>query len=312
MTSGRPATDLGPDDLVAAYYTLARADREGRARVPFPDRIRAAAAAGFAGIGVQPHDYERSIAEGLRQGEMLELLAGADLSLVEVDGVPWWPLDGQDPADLVAAQARVVEWSAELGARHLVAPMPTLEGPPDRAALARRLADVGRRAGDAGMSVGFEFLPWTPIHTLADAREVIEAADEPHLGLTVDFWHLLAGGSGPDDLAGLPAEQVVAVHLTDGHRDPTLDPLAETMVGRRLPGDGEFDVVGLIRALDALGSTAPITVETVSLAHRRLDVDELAGLVYHRVRAALDEARAPTGPVEGRGLIQGEAGSVIP
>jgi sugar phosphate isomerase/epimerase len=139
--------------------------------------------------------------------------------------------------------------------------------------------------------VAFAFLPWTPIQTLAAALELVEAADNRHVGLTIDFWHLVAGGSGPDDLARLPGARVVAVHLTDGHRDPSLDPLAETMVGRRLPGDGEFDVVGLIEALDAIGSTAPITVETVSLAHRALDVGELAALVYQRVQGALAAAR---------------------
>lgn len=293
MTADR---SLGPDDLIASYYTLARADRFGQARIPFADRVRAAAAAGFAGIGVQPHDHDRSEAEGLAASDMAALLADAGIVMAEMDGVPWWPADGQSEAELEAAQRRVVEVAAFFGAHHLVAPMPDVSGPVSHDELAGRLAAVGRRAGQHGLRVGFEFLPWTAVTTLEEAAAIVAAADRPEVGLTVDFWHLTAGGGGPSTLARLPGHLVAAVHLTDGQRDPALDPLAETMVGRRLPGDGEFDVVGLVRALDATGSTAPISVETVSLAHRHLSVAELAVEVHDRVRAVLDEARLPAGP----------------
>jgi sugar phosphate isomerase/epimerase len=286
---GRP---LGPSDLIASYYTLARADRHGQARVPFPDRVRAAAAAGFAGIGVQPHDHQRSVAQGLSQQDMLALLDEAGIVMAEMDGVPWWPAPGQSEAGLEVAQRQVVEVAAAFGAHHLVAPMPDLAGPASGQELAARLATVGRRAAEHGLVVGFEFLPWTRVNTLGDAAALVEAVDRPEVGLTVDFWHLTAGGGGPADLARLPGHLVAAVHLTDGHRDPSLDPLSETMVGRRLPGDGEFAVVELVRALDATGSAVPISVETVSLDHRHLAVDQLAALVLSRARSVLVEARA--------------------
>jgi sugar phosphate isomerase/epimerase len=283
---------LGPDDLIACYYTLARADREGRARIPFPDRVRAAAAAGFAGIGIQPHDHARSVEEGLSERQMFDLLEAEGVALAEVDGVPWWPADGQDEADLEAAQREVLRVASDFGAHHVVAPMPSLAEMPPFEELVRRLAVLGQRAGSDGVKVGFEFLPWTPVSTLETASAVVGEVARPEVGLTVDFWHTTAGGAGPAEVAALPGERVVAVHLTDGHRDPTLDPLAETMVGRRLPGLGEFDVVGLIEALDAAGSTAPIGVEAVSLDHRHLSVDELAHEVVHRTRAAMAAARA--------------------
>ena len=294
MPAGHPngVRTLGPNDLIASYYTLARADRHGRARIAFPERVRAAAAAGFAGIGVQPHDHARSVAEGLSEAAMSDLLGEAELVLAEMDGVPWFPADGQSDADLETSQREVIEAAARLGARHLIAPMPTLTESPAPGELARRLATLGRRAGDHGLLVGFEFLPWTTITSLSEAHTLVQAADRPELGLTVDFWHLVAGNGGPAELAQLPGTDIVAVHLTDGHRDPTLDPLTETMVGRRLPGDGEFDMVGLVRALDATGSTAPFSVETVSLAHRELSVDDLAIEIQRRVHTVLTDARS--------------------
>ena len=287
----RPGPALGPDDLIASYYTLARADRTGQARVPFADRVAAAGRAGFAGIGVQPHDHRRSVAEGTSEAAMLAHLAAAGVVLAEVDGLPWWPEAGQSDAELAEARDAVLAVAVAFDAHHLVAPMPTLDQDPSDAEVAERLGVAGERAAAVGQRVAFEFLPWTAVRTLEHAVALVRAVGLGSVGLTVDFWHLTAGGGGPESLALLRPAEVVAVHLTDGRRDPSLDPLAETMVGRRLPGDGEFDVVGLVAALDQLGATAPLGVETVSLEHRHLDVDQLAVEVHDRVRQVLAEAR---------------------
>src|SRR5438309_7695392 len=75
---------LGPDDLIAAYYTLARVDRHGVARTPFPERVAAAADAGFAGIGIQPHDYLRSKEAGFDDRTMAAVLAERGVALAEL------------------------------------------------------------------------------------------------------------------------------------------------------------------------------------------------------------------------------------
>ena len=89
-----PTRALGPDDLIAAHYTLARADRHGVARVPFQERVVAAAGAGFAGLGIQPHDHRRTVEAGATEAELLALLDEHGVVVAEVDGVPWWPGEG--------------------------------------------------------------------------------------------------------------------------------------------------------------------------------------------------------------------------
>src|SRR5260370_7696626 len=49
--------ELGPDDLILSHFSL------GRFR-PFEERVRAAAEAGFAAMGLYIGDYERLRAEG--------------------------------------------------------------------------------------------------------------------------------------------------------------------------------------------------------------------------------------------------------
>jgi sugar phosphate isomerase/epimerase len=283
---------LGPDDLIAAHYTLARADRAGTARIPFPERVAAAAAAGFAGIGVQPPDYRRSRDGGLTDPAMHAVLDQYGVVVGEIDGAPWWPAPGTSEAEHRDALEEAVRLGAEFGAHHLVAPMPALADLPPVDELAGRLAELCDLAARHGLLVGLEFLPWTPVRTAGRAWAVVAAAGRANAGITFDFWHHSVGGEDLASLRAIPGERVVAVHFTDGVRDRDLDPLSETMVGRRLPGEGEFAVADLVRALDHMGVRVPITVELVSLPHRRLPVGELAALVHDSVRHAIDQARA--------------------
>lgn len=290
--AGRTAAELGPGDLIAAHYALARCDRHGVARLPFAERVAAAAAGGFGGIGIQPDDYERSRAAGLDDATMGEVLERHQILLAEIDGVTWWPEPGRP--EIVDAQDRALRLAATFAARHLIAPMPATEPPhPSPEALAERFAALCDRAADHGLLVGLEFLPWTSVTELRGATKIVELASRPNGGLTFDFWHHCAGGGDEATLRSIGTAPIVAVHLTDGHRDPALDPFTETMVGRRFPGEGELPVTSLLETLADLGVRVPLTVEIVSLDHRHLPPDELAQALSASVRRALQSARWP-------------------
>jgi sugar phosphate isomerase/epimerase len=281
--------DLGPDDLIAAYYTLAHVDRHGTARTPFPERVAAASAAGFRGIGIQPHDHARSRDAGFSDAEMHELLDHHGVVLGEVDGVPWWP-DASAAGSFEGAQREALVLGEEFGAHHGVAPCPLGPlGSTDE--VVERFAAACDLASAHGLRLGLEFLPWAPIRTLGQAWEIVRLADRPNGGLTFDFWHYTAGGFDDELLRSIPGDKIHAIHFTDGHRDPSLDAFAETMVGRRLPGEGEFPIGHLVRVLDEIGARTPMTVELVSIPHRHLPTADYARLVYDSVRAAVEDAR---------------------
>jgi sugar phosphate isomerase/epimerase len=281
---------LGFDDLVAAHYLLARCDRYGVARIPFPERVAAARSGGFAGVGVQPDDYERSKANGLTDAAMAEVLARNEVVLAEIDGAPWWP--GGD-SGTIRAQDDVLRVGERFGVRLLNAPMPTIEDDnPTDADLAAALGRLADRAATGGMLVGLEFLPWTPVRDVLHASAIVTLAARPNLGVTLDLWHHSVSGVGIEELAHVPADDIVSVHLTDGVRDSSLSPLAETMVGRRLPGEGELPVADILRTLHAMGVQTPYSVEIVSLPHRHLPVDEWAVLAGRSVRQAVADATA--------------------
>src|SRR4029077_8050861 len=83
-------------------------------------------------------------------------------------------------------------------------------------------------------------------------------------GIAIDSWHFTRSNGDLDELRALPGTLVKSVQLNDGPLAPEADMMEATLHERRLPGDGEFDLTGLIAALDAIGADAPFGVEVFS------------------------------------------------
>jgi sugar phosphate isomerase/epimerase len=66
-----------------------------------------------------------------------------------------------------------------------------------------------------------------------------------------------------DDREGTTV-RVTAVQVSDAPAAAADDLVEETMRHRRLPGDGDLDLAGFLRALDRTGTAAPLTVEVLS------------------------------------------------
>jgi sugar phosphate isomerase/epimerase len=78
----------------------------------------------------------------------------------------------------------------------------------------RELADV---AAPYGVQIAFEFLaPATcSVRTLAQAWEIVQAAGRANLGLVLDTYHLIVGGSRWESLETVPVERMLIVHIND-------------------------------------------------------------------------------------------------
>ena len=92
--------DRGSPDLVASFFTLTGAGFGEPPRYSFVQRCEAAAATGFAGIGLHIADLARTREAGTSSGEMRALLRGCGLRLVEIEFVGGWALSDPtaDPA----------------------------------------------------------------------------------------------------------------------------------------------------------------------------------------------------------------------
>jgi sugar phosphate isomerase/epimerase len=278
----------GGIDLVASFFTLAGAGFGQPPRNTFVQRCEAAAAAGFAGIGLHTDDLARTRASGLDAAGMRRVLDGANLRLVEIEFIDGWALD-VDAVLFAAAVAEVEAVADLLGGRHVSAGE-FRPGHLDLDAAATRLADVADRLDQRGLLVALEAFPWSAIDNVGTAVELLRRAGSVNAGLMVDVWHFFNGGAALDALDGLPAAGVAAVQLNDGPL-VKMDFLRHARAARRLPGEGDLDVVGLVRAVQETGFGGPWCVEVNTPEFRALPVEAAAKAAADAALAVLDAAR---------------------
>ena len=81
----------------------------------------------------------------------------------------------------------------------------------------------------------------------------------------MDSWHHERGPDTLETLAAVDGSSITSVQLDDGaalRTEP--DYITDTSTNRLPPGEGEFDLVGLLRTLDGLGVRAPLGLEVIS------------------------------------------------
>jgi sugar phosphate isomerase/epimerase len=278
-------------DLVASFFTLTGSGFGEPPRHDFAMRCRAAAEAGFTGIGLHVDDLARTVADGLDVAGMRAVLADTGLRLVELEFLAGWSFDVDAPA-LDATVTAIEQVADAFGGRHVstgefrAAPDDGL----DLDSAAARLAALAARLDRRGLRLALEAFRWSAISDVAAAVELLRRAAAPNAGLMVDVWHFYHGGGRPELLAELAEGAVAAVQLNDGPRVHG-DYLRHARAARMLPGDGELDVVGLVRALRATGFDGPWCVEVNTPEFRALPVDQAAKRAADAAASVLDAAR---------------------
>jgi sugar phosphate isomerase/epimerase len=277
--------DLGPDDLILSHFSL------GRAR-PFEERVRAAADAGFAAMGLYIGEYQRLRAEGASDADLRAVLAAHGMRVVEIEALRGWSATGPERDAYLATEQAVFGMSDALGPGHHVQVIGPYRGTLDDAAEA--FAGVCDRAAEHGLCAAIEFLPEMSNIPDADAAmEIVRRAGRDTGGICLDTWHHRRGANDEDMLRRIPPERIFAVQIDDGPRlrvDP--DYYTDCTSYRELPGEGDFDLVGFLRLLAGRGVRVPLSVEVISTALLEEPADELARRLYESTRTVMAGARA--------------------
>ncbi|HEX8550439.1 MAG TPA: sugar phosphate isomerase/epimerase family protein [Abditibacteriaceae bacterium] len=156
-----------------------------------------------------------------------------------------------------------------------------------RANSVRRLAAAAKIFNNHGISLGLEFIG--PRHFRTDPSNVwfydiagaLQACDEiaavakaDNLGLLVDCFHWFNIEGSTMDLAAIPVEQIVHVHINDAP-NVALDEQRDNV--RFLPGaTGAIDITGFLKTLAAIGYEGPVSTEVLGTALDGLSPDEKA------------------------------------
>ena len=275
---------LGPDDLVFCAGTLLH----GSLR----DLVAAASAGGFRGLSLWPQHVEGARASGLSDADVRTLLADHGVAPVEVEPLlSWLPsgalapehekLAGPPPGDFFAL-AEAVGADAVLAVDGF--------GPrAERGALVEAFAQLCSDAAARGLRVKLEFTPWSAIPDAQSAAAIVRESGARNAGIVIDSWHHFRGANDLGQIAALPGELVQGVQLNDAPARPSPEPLPqESMRARRLPGEGDIDLVSLLRTLHEIGCVCALGVEVFSEALAGVGPAELgrrAGSALRAVRA---------------------------
>jgi sugar phosphate isomerase/epimerase len=266
--------------LVVSSYTLGT-------QVPFRERIAAAAAAGFEGIGLRAENYWDAEATGLDGRAMAELAQEAGVPVLEVEYITGWGAGADRDADQQRKEQTVFSMARTFGVSQvncgLIEKLPV-------ETIVEAFAQLCDRAGD-DLTIALEFMPYSGVPELATAGRVLREANRPNGSLIVDVWHWARAGMTPADLDLVPAEQIVSVQLCDVRRTP-MEPMRAESLGFRLPpGDGYGDAVGLVRALQARNvHPRLVAVEVISDELVAQGVTYAARVVATAAREVLDTA----------------------
>lgn len=274
---------LNPEDLVLCAGTLET--------TPLLERLAPSRNAGFAGISVFTSDVITAHEAGIPVEELRKRIEGEGLAIGEFDPLAAWLPNAIEGGGLLAMGADDVLRGAEaLGARSITAIVFTT-APPGRDALVEHFAALCDRAADIGVQVHLEFIPFTPVRSLAMAADIVEAAGRPNAGIMLDVWHWYRSGGTLDEIRAA-APRILGVQLDDAPTQAPENLMLETTKARRLPGEGDADVPAVLRALREGGSPAPLGVEVFNEALQARPAEEIARRAFETTRACLEASRS--------------------
>lgn len=250
--SERSAGAWTSDHLVLSHFSLDRHHDIG-------DRVRAAAAAGYDGIGLYIGNWMQ-LRDSDRLGELDELLVEHDLPLCDIEVLRGWGTVGLTDDSYAAHESAAWTMADRYGCRYIQAIGPVSDDLAEAAAAFGSLCD---RAAEHGLVVGLEFLPFTNIFDADDGRRIVEAADRSNGGLCVDIWHHRRGSNDVQQLRRLRPEHITGIQMSDGPLLPTNadDYVQDCLRYRVPPGEGEMDAADFVGELLRIGADVPWQLE---------------------------------------------------
>ena len=241
----------------------------GFATPDVPAMIRAAAQHGYRSISLDMPTIEHYCEHG---GSLSGLRAQLDKAGVRLLALHSLAVNA-DMDEVDRLTRPLVAACAALGAAYLHA---GVTAPVDAAVIAAT-RQAGMMCADSGIGFALEFLPFLPVATIQQTRDLLAAAGLSKKGLVIDTWHFF---NGPDDwpeLESVSVEEIAYVQFND-HAPLAVgaDVVFETTQRRLLPGEGSFDLKRFASTLRAVGFDGAVGPEILSEESRRLSMDEAA------------------------------------
>ena len=261
------------------------------------EKLAAIAEAGFDGVEIFENDFLAFDGSPREVGRMVRD-HGLEISLFQ----PFRDFEGMPEPQRRKAfdrAERKFDLMGELGADLVLVcsnVSPAALGGIDRAA--QDFHELGERAARHGIRAGYEALAWgRHVNDHRDAWEIVRRADHANVGLILDSFHTLARKIDPETIRSIPGDRIFFVQLADAPKID-MDLLYWSRHFRNMPGEGDLDVFGFMRAVAATGYDGTLSLEIFNDQFRGgspkfISVDGHRSLVYlmDRVRRSEPDIR---------------------
>lgn len=233
-----------------------------------PAWIAAAAAAGFDAYSPDCPSLAAARERGLTAPALARAMADAGLGcdIVACCGM----LDGT-PAP-VAGLHTAADDALALGARYLQVNV----GAPTPQARLDAVGTAATAIEGSGLVLALEYMPFTPLATLAETLEIAAAIGTEKAGALVDIWHHAHDPSGWEVLDAAPLDAIAYVEFDDALPAPGADIVAETMDRRTFPGKGTLPCGRFATLLRQRGYRGLVSIEVLSREWRGRDPEPFA------------------------------------
>ncbi|MER6984674.1 sugar phosphate isomerase/epimerase, partial [Streptomyces carpinensis] len=146
----------------------------------------------------------------------------------------------------------------------------------DDALASEQLSELADLAQDFGIRVAYEALAWgRHVSTYDHAWHIVETAGHPALGTCLDSFHILSRGSDPKGIEDIPGEKIFFLQLADAPQ-LAMDVLQWSRHHRCFPGQGGFDIAGLLRHVLRTGYDGPLSLEVFNDVFRQAEAGPTA------------------------------------
>ena len=250
-----------------------------------PEMVEVAARAGYSHVGLRlepatPEEYHFPIvADQSLQKQTAERLRDTGIKVLDIE------ILRLKPDTRVADFAKLLEVGAGFGATELL----VAGNDPDESRMTDNFAELCDLCKPLGLFPHLEFMPWTNVKDLTQAKRVVDNAGRENGCILVDAFHFNRSGSSLEDLANVAPERLRYSQLCDvaGPRPDCMDEiLRQARNERRFPGDGDCDLVGLLNTLPK-GIPLSLEIPTKNLLDQGVSALERAQMAIDKTRALL-------------------------
>ena len=279
----KDAKELGPEDFVWDFFCRSPEDS-------MTARVKAASEAGFSAVGIYLGAWMQLTKNPEHIDQLEHALDECNMALANIETLRGWASPSSPSEKCLMQESMVWEIAKRFHCRY-VQVIGNYTGSIEEAAIG--FGSLCDRASEYGLLVGLEPVPeMTNIDSFSIGVEIIERADRENGGICFDSWHLTRSTNQISDIGRIPDGKIFATQWNDGSLTKTFDDYyTDTLSTRVPPGEGEFQLIDMMEAIQKNACQAPIGLEVPSTELWAAPIEEAAEVAMSGMRDLLAKSK---------------------